>query len=413
MRITVLAMGSRGDVQPFIAIAYRLQQTGYSVEVAANIDFEGLIRSYGLKFISLGANTQDLLYTPEGQKMIQSGNFLAGLQYYRKHARKQMMDVQQASWKACQGTDLLIYSGLQLWGGSIAEKLRIAAYPVFLIPFFPTREFPIAQGHILDIPVVNPLSHHLLLQSTWMLFRPAINEFRTQTLGMPPIPGNYKCVFGQKNSPVFFAYSPHVLPHPSDWPSHAVVVGYCFLPPPPNWKPSHELQDFLASGPPPIYIGFGSMADRNAQQKTRMVLEAIKKTGQRAILHRGWGGFEAEKLPPSVFMIDSVPHDWLFERVSLVVHHGGAGTTAAGLRAGIPGLLVPHFADQYFWGDRLYKLGSGMPPIPLKEMSTDRLASSINRALNETPLKEKAAALGKLIRAEDGVGNILRKIGCG
>jgi UDP:flavonoid glycosyltransferase YjiC (YdhE family) len=410
MRVTVLAIGSRGDVQPFIAIAYRLHQTGYSVQMAANSDFEDLIRSYGLKFVCLGANTQDMINTPEGQKMIHSGSFIAGIRYYRKHARRQMAEVQQASWEACQGSDLLIYSGLQLWGASIAEKLNIPSYPVFLIPFYPTRNLPIAQGRIPDIPFLNPFFYHLLLQATWMLFRPAVNEFRSKTLGIFPLPSGYQHVFGKQQSRVLFAYSPHVLPLPEDWPSQAYITGYCFLPAPQDWQPTQELQEFLASGPVPIYVGFGSMADRNAVQKTQMVLEAIKKTGQRAIIHRGWGGLDTELLPSGIFMVDSVPHEWLFERVSMVVHHGGAGTTAAGLRAGVPSLLVPHFADQFFWGERVYKLGVGPRPIMQKELNTDRLANSINLAKEDVSIREKAASLGRMIRSEDGVGNIQRMI---
>ncbi len=406
MRITVLAMGSRGDVQPFIAIAYHLQRAGFNVRMAANADFEKLIRSYGLDYFSLGANIQEMVNTPEGQEMIRSGKFIAGIRYFRKHALRQAEEIQRASWQACQQTDLLIYSALQLWGASIAQKLNIPSYPVFLIPFYPTRDFPIPQGRMPDIPALNPLFYRVLMQVTWMLFRASVNQFRTDTLGLPPTPTGYQHVLGERQEPVLFAYGRHVLPLPADWPKQARITGYCFLPPPPDWQPPGNLLEFISSGPIPVYIGFGSMSDREAVRKTQLVLKAIQHTGQRAILHRGWGGLQADRLPPGIFMIDSVPHEWLFGKVSMVVHHGGAGTTAAGLRAGIPSLVIPHFGDQFFWAGRVHKLGAGPRPIALKDLSVERLSESIQHALENQTIRERAASLGEKIRTEDGAGAV-------
>jgi sterol 3beta-glucosyltransferase len=407
VRITVLALGSRGDVQPFLAIAYHLHRAGFKVRMAANEDFKILIRSYGLDYFSLGSNTQKMINTPEGQEMIGSGKFIAGIRYFRKHALRQMEEVQHASWQACQETDLLIYSALQLWGPSIADKLGIPSYPVFLIPFYPTRELPIPQGRIPDIPALNPLLYRALVQAIWrIIYRSPINAFRTNTLELSPLPAGYQNVLGNRKDPILFAYSAHVLPLPADWPPQARITGYCFLPPPPDWEPPADLLGFLESGPAPIYIGFGSMSDREAARKTEIVLTALAQTGQRAILHRGWGGLQANALTTNVFMVDSIPHEWLFGKVSMAIHHGGAGTTAAGLRAGIPSLVIPHFGDQFFWANRVHKLGAGPRPIPLKKLSAKRLSEAILSILKDAPLRERAAALGKKIRAEDGLGTL-------
>lgn len=405
MRITVLALGSRGDVQPFIAIAYHLHRAGFNVRMAINADFEELVRSYGLEYFSLGGNIQEMVNTPEGQDMIRSGKMAAAIRYFRKRVVQQYEKVQQLSLQACQDTDLLIYSALQMWGISIAEKLNIPSYPVFLIPFYPTRELPIPQGQTPDIPALNPLLYRALIQAIWtILYRSPINAFRTNTLGLSPIPGGYQNVLGKREEPVLFAYSQHILPLPIDWPPQAHIIGYCFLPTPPDWQPPADLLAFLAAGPAPIYIGFGSMSDREAVRKTQLVLEALRQTGQRAILHRGWGGLQVDDLPQDVFLVDSVPHEWLFEKVSMVIHHGGAGTTAAGLRAGVPSLIVPHFGDQFFWAERVHKLGAGPRPIPLKQLTAERLSRGITQIQKNPTICERATLFGKMIRAENGVG---------
>ena len=210
--------------------------------------------------------------------------------------------------------------------------------------------------------------------------------------------------------PILYPYSRHVLPVPQDFPPHVHVTGYWFLDHSPHWQPAPELERFLESGTPPVYIGFGSIGARNAEKRTTLVLEALEKSGQRGLLVSGWGGLTASELPPTVFMAESVPHDWLFPRVAAVVHHGGAGTTAAGLRAGKPTIICPFMADQPFWGNLVYQRGAGPKPIPQSRLTANGLAEAITAAARDQPMQRCAADLGAKIRAEDGIAHAVEII---
>jgi sterol 3beta-glucosyltransferase len=211
-------------------------------------------------------------------------------------------------------------------------------------------------------------------------------------------------------APNFHAYSQYVLPRPEDWPPNVHVTGYWFLDTDAGWTPPADLVEFLAAGEPPVYVGFGSMSDRNPEKNAGIVLEALAETGQRGVLHAGWGGLQAENIPDTVFAVEDIPHDWLFPRMAAVVHHGGAGTTAAGLRAGVPNITVPFFADQPFWGKCINRLGVGPPPIARDQLTPSRLANAIRQAVSDQEMQQRAGVLGEKIRGEDGVGTAVELI---
>jgi sterol 3beta-glucosyltransferase len=211
-------------------------------------------------------------------------------------------------------------------------------------------------------------------------------------------------------TPTLLGVSPLITPPPPDWGDHIHVTGYWFLDAPADWQPSSALRAFLDAGAPPVYIGFGSMSSRNPQATTQMMIEALKTTGQRGIIHSGWAGLHAEDLPPNIFLLDYAPHDWLFPRMAAVVHHGGAGTTAAGLRAGIPGMVVSHIGDQPYWGRRLHELGVGAAPLKRHELTADKLADAIRTMTSDRAMQSRAAALGERIRTEDGIGNAVKAL---
>jgi sterol 3beta-glucosyltransferase len=204
------------------------------------------------------------------------------------------------------------------------------------------------------------------------------------------------------------AYSSNVIHQPPDWPESVHITGYWFPDIHTEWCPPSQLEAFLDAGDPPVYVGFGSMAGSHPEQLATVVLEALAKSGQRGLLLTGWGGMHAMSVPDSVFVIDSAPHDWVFPRMAAVVHHGGAGTTAEGLRAGIPSVILPFMMDQPFWGRRVKALGVGPEPIPHKKLTADRLAQAIHAAVTQPAIKRRADWLGEAIRAEDGVGNAVR-----
>jgi UDP:flavonoid glycosyltransferase YjiC (YdhE family) len=210
--------------------------------------------------------------------------------------------------------------------------------------------------------------------------------------------------------PILYGFSPSVIPPPTDWPSNVHITGYWFVEEAENWQPPVALIDFLQSGPPPVYIGFGSMSNRNPEQTADLVIQALGRINQRAVLLSGWGGLQRAKVPGSIFMIDSVPHSWLFPRVAAVLHHGGASTTAAGLRAGIPSVIVPFFGDQPFWGQRITELGVGPKPIPRKKLTIERLADSVQEVITNKAMRQRADQLGKQIQAEDGIASTIEII---
>ncbi|HEX2036809.1 MAG TPA: glycosyltransferase, partial [Chloroflexota bacterium] len=216
--------------------------------------------------------------------------------------------------------------------------------------------------------------------------------------------------------PRLYGYSRLVVPRPPDWPPDWHVTGYWALDSAtavPPWEPPAALAAFLDAGPPPVYVGFGSMAPRSAGHLTEAALQALRATGQRGILASGWAGLGAASgaaLPPEVFRIQEAPHDWLFPRMAAVVHHGGAGTTAAGLRAGVPAVVTPVFGDQPFWGQRVAALGAGPRPVPMRQVTAERLAGAIHQATTDARMRATAAGLGRRLRAEDGVAQAVRAV---
>ena len=206
----------------------------------------------------------------------------------------------------------------------------------------------------------------------------------------------------RRKEPILYGWSPSVLPQPPDWGSWLHTTGYWFLDRPGGWRAPRGLAGFLESGPPPVFIGFGSMNNIAAERLTKIVLQALELTGQRGLLATGWGGMGQADLPDTVFRVEDVPHDWLFERVRAAIHHGGAGTTSASLRAGVPTLVVPFFADQPFWGWRVAALGVGPAPISPRSLGVERLAGAIRRITSDRDMRARAAAMGRRIRNENG-----------
>jgi len=205
----------------------------------------------------------------------------------------------------------------------------------------------------------------------------------------------------------FDGFSRHLIPRPDDWPESATVTGFWFLDRSEEWMPPPPLSKFLSRGEPPVYFGFGSIFGRDPKRVTQMILEAVRRTGVRAILARGWGGLEPSNptQSESIMFIEAAPHDWLFPQVAAVVHHGGCGTTAAGLLAGKPNIICPFFGDQPFWGRHIERLKVGPSPIPQKNLTAERLCNAIDIAINHSTMRENAVALGSRLRKEKGTAN--------
>jgi len=256
----------------------------------------------------------------------------------------------------------------------------------------------------------NRLSYKIINSLTGMFLGKHISNFRYD-IGLSPLKKfNLLKTWDGRDIPVLHILSEAVLPRPSDWPESAYITGYCFLDRDNGWRAPPDLQNFLDAGPPPVYVGFGSMAGRNPQELARTIIDALQLVEVRGIIATGWGGLASETLPESIFKIKSVPHDWLFPQVSAVVHHGGAGTTAAGLRYGKPSVIIPFFGDQPFWGRHVHELGASTRPIPRKKLTAEKLARAIKSAISNSELQRNAEEIGNKIRQEDGIGNTVSVI---
>ncbi len=411
MNIKIFASGSRGDVQPYVALGQGLQAAGHAVTVLASSDFQGLVTGHNLDFVPISENVEAF-----AQKLqLEGGNMLKILSVQAQAAQQLSVRAATAGLAACQGANLIVGGlGGVFTGSALAEKLDIPFVQAYLYPFAPTREFPSVLTPLPQTPLTtwaNGLTHRLARQMMWQSFRSADNKARTQVLDMKPAPltGPFAWL-DQHSKLVLYGYSPAVLPAPQDWDAHSHVTGYWFLDAAAGWQPPEDFLDFLAAGPPPVYIGFGSMASNKPRETADMALDALRRTGQRGVLYAGWGGLHKEDLPDDVFMVGSTPHSWLFPRMAAVVHHGGAGTTAAGLAAGVPSVVTPFFADQPFWAQRIYDLGVGPKPVARRHLTAGSLAAAIQTAVTDQPMRQRAAALGARIRAEDGVGRAVTLI---
>ncbi len=406
MKITILAVGTRGDVQPYIALGLGLQAAGHKVSIAAPSNFEEFIVGYGLIYKQLEANFRELMESETVQELMAKRNPILAYKNMTKALQRILECFTADSWTACQNTDGIIFSSASVPGYSIAERLGIPSCWAPLQPLSRTKAFPsvIYSDGKRNNETLNWISHILEEQFTWQGSRKFINSWRKNVLGLEPYPfgGPYK-ILEKKKFPIIYGYSSSVLPKPKDWGDWIHVTGYWYLNHPADWKPSDSLLQFLNDGSTPIYIGFGSMNNREAEVMTRIIAEGIKKVNVRAILSTGWDSLGGIELPDTILKVDSVPHDWLLPRTTCIIHHGGAGTTAAALRAGIPGLVVPHIMDQPFWGQRVFDLGVGPQPIPRKQLTAEKLAQGITSMLNNKEMKERSYLLGAQIRDENGI----------
>ena len=434
LNILIAIIGSRGDIQPFIKIARILkEQYGHRVRFATHPVFRTFLEEEcGLEFFSLGGDPSELMAF-----MVKNPGLIPSIETVKKgeigRQRQQMLEMFEGFWRACINAtdDEKDVTNLKLMGHRFpfvadviianppsfahfhcAERLGIPLHLMFTFPYTPTQAFPHPLANIkqsnVEAGYTNFMSYPLVELMTWQGLGDLVNRFRTNTLGLEEVstlwaPGQ---LFRLK-VPYTYLWSPGLLPKPEDWGPEITIAGYVFLDLASSYKPPESLANFLNAGEPPIYIGFGSISGIDDPQAfTNMIFEAVRLAGVRAVVSKGWGGVGSEHAPDSVYMMDNVPHDWLFPHVNAVVHHGGAGTTAAGLKFGKPTLIVPFFGDQPFWAQIVARSGAGASaPIPYRSLSAEKLAEGIKECLRPEA-KQKAEAIAKSIEEEgDGAQN--------
>jgi UDP:flavonoid glycosyltransferase YjiC (YdhE family) len=405
MRITILALGSRGDVQPFVPLGAALQVAGHRVRVATFAAFGGMITAAGLGFTPLSGDAQGLLGSAVEENLLDQRaspiQFMRALQRsYGSLAKSLPEDL-----AALEDSDLILNQlPAQLFGGDLAEHLGIPWAAVMVIPLVRTRTRPLTgfPAGPAFLPGYNLFSYRLGEQMGWQLFRKAVNRLRVERWKLPAAPfwGPYEAIH-RKGVPFLCGFSEQVVPRPPDWGENVHVTGW-WLPEEPHWQPPADLEGFIESGPPPVFIGFGSMPVRDPAAATGLIVEAVRQAGVRAVLGAGWAGLGGA-LPPEIFPIDYAPYGWLFPRMAAVVHHGGSGTTGWGFRSGVPSVIVPFGFDQFYWGKRAFELGAGPQPVPYRQLSTSRLAAAIHAAVTDPEMRRRAAGLGGKLSAENGV----------
>jgi sterol 3beta-glucosyltransferase len=407
--IAIFTVGTQGDIRPCVALGAGLRRAGYPVRIVTSDNFESMVRAAGLDFFPLTANFQHLL--DSNREMTEQGlNMTAMARISRRFYSDWATHWAREGMVAAAGAGLLIgVANSTLLAKAVAEARGIPFVAAQLQPLTPSRFMPplVLSGagklpQALNLPLYNVL--RLLV---WYVMKPAINDVVRPQLGLPRYPW-YGPYFHSRQQRVLYGFSHHVVPRPADWPDSAQITGYWFLDEP-HWQPSQALRNFLDAGPKPIYVGFGSMVSAQVEQFTTCVLDAMGRTGQRAVLATGWGGLVAKEgaQDERIFMTQGAPHDWLFPRMAAAVHHGGAGTTAAAVRAGIPSVIVPFYGDQPFWARCLQREGVAPSALDRKNLDAEVLANAIESTLQGS-MRRSAAALGERVRAEDGVGAALR-----
>ncbi|CAK7270418.1 Sterol 3-beta-glucosyltransferase [Sporothrix epigloea] len=437
LHITCLTIGSRGDVQPYIALGRGLLAEGHHVRIATHPEFEDWIRSHGLDYGRVEGDPAELM-----RICIENGTFT--FQFLREANAKMrtwLEELLSSAWTACQGTDLLIESPSAMAGIHIAERLQIPYFRAFTMPWTRTRAYP----HAFLMPerkmggAYNQLSYTMFEAVFWRATASQINRWRNTVLGLR----NTTLEKMQINKvPFLYNFSACVVPPPLDWSDWIRVTGYWFLDEgttskatgidaadgtaaavqtQPKWEPPQDLLDFIAKARADhkklVYVGFGSIVVPDPAKMTQEVIDAVRKADVRCILSKGWSDRLVRKngdapppedvMPPEIFSIKSAPHDWLFAQIDAAAHHGGSGTTGASLRAGIPTIIRPFFGDQFFFGQRVEDLGVG---LCLKKWGAISFARALWEATNSERMIRKAAVLGEQIREERGVDTAIQSI---
>ncbi|EPQ61096.1 UDP-Glycosyltransferase/glycogen phosphorylase [Gloeophyllum trabeum ATCC 11539] len=421
LHFTFLTIGSRGDVQPYIALAKGLMADGHRARIATHGEFKEWIEAHGIEFSCVGGDPAELM-----RICVENGTFtVAFLKEGLLKFRGWLDDLLKTSWEACQGTDVLVESPSAMAGYHIAEALGIPYYRAFTMTWTRTRAYP----HAFAVPEhrmggnYNYMSYVLFDQVFWKAISGQINRWRRNVLRLG---GTNLDKMEPHKVPFLYNFSPTVVPPPLDWPEWIHVTGYWFLDDAEvgakKWSPPPDLLEFIDSahnaGKKVVYIGFGSIVVSNPKAMTRCVIDAIVKSGVCAILSKGWSdrlqvknpGEAAEveePLPKQIYSIASLPHDWLFKRIDAACHHGGAGTTGASLRAGLPTIIHPFFGDQFFWADRVEALGIG---TGVRHLTVEALTAALLAATTDEKQIARARQVGEKIRSENGVATAIEAI---
>jgi len=402
MKALLLTVGSQGDVQPFVALAVRLRAGGHQAVLAAPAAFSGLASAYDVPFAPLELDVSQV-----GEAVAGRYGLRHLLRFCRAAGRRTAPMLPALESAAAGGADLVVHHPVLPLGQHVAELLGVPAVVGLPLPaLMPTREFPSAVWPCRVPRMLNRPSYLAAARLSGAWCRKDVDRWRRDALDLPPRRGRHDSLVSGDGAPVtvLHAFSEHILPRPADWPATAHVTGYWLLPAPEGWSPPGRLAAFLEDGGPVAYVGFGSMPNLDSARLASSIMTAAEDNDVRVVV-ASLDPALRRLLPSGRFLvIRSAPHDWLFPRMDAIVHHGGAGTTAAALHAGKPQVIWPFSFDQPFWARRMESLGVAPEAQPVNQLTGPALAAALDQALGHPGLARRAAALAALLRAEDGAG---------
>ncbi|GGY18190.1 glycosyltransferase [Streptomyces djakartensis] len=396
--VVIFAAGSRGDVQPCLALGRALSRRGDTVRVLASRRYRQLIAEEELDFHPLPADPVEIIESAEGQELLAgSRNPVAFVRRMDRVLRPHIMPMLEETRAGAEGADLVLAPTFGFLGVHLSQYLRVPHAVIHFQPSQPTKAFPhpLAPAAAMLGAVGNRLSFSAVDLGSWTLCRRFVNTWRRDSLRLPEL--SLRAPFRHvRRAPVLCAFSPAVVPRPPDWGPNVHMTGFWHRDRP-EWEPPRRLLDFLADGPPPVYVGFGSMKTRDPEATGTLVRRALRRAGLRGVLSGDPATSDSD-----ILVVGDTPHDWLFPRTAAVVHHGGAGTTASALRAGRPSLVCPFFGDQPYWAARVRELGAGPAPLPARDLTVPALAQRLHELTRHPPYAEAARRLGHALAAENG-----------
>ena len=414
MKICILCIGSHGDIRPYVALGIGLKNRGYDVTIASHPQAESHCKNWNLNFARVDGDLATLMPEQNTADLVHKSSNKVATFLNIIRAFKSVLSVQLSdSLAAVTGADVLIYSPAAFAGPHLAEYLNIPSFQMILQPDAKTAQHPSclfsSQPRLGGVGYL--MGYFLAAQLLWQPVRKQINRWRKDKLQLRKMhflgPAHDA---SSKTTPCLIAFSPTLVPRPDDWAAHVYMTNFCRIAEGTTWEPPQKLLDFLAAGEPPIYVGFGSLTPATPKAAVEKIISVLQRTKQRAIVMANLPGIEQLAISPNIFLLDYAPHDWLISRMRAVIHHGGVGTTAAGLYAGKPALVMPFMLDQFCWGKKIASLGVGPDCLPIKKLDEQLLEARLGDLFNPRYQLGANQLMAKLLAEEDGVEATIRVV---
>lgn len=414
MNIGIFTYGTRGDLQPYVALALGLMDKGHSVTISATEDFKNFVEGFGVKFEPLWGNAETMMNSKEGQSILQTENAIKLMKYYFKVLHDNREPLRKSYYQAISKIDYIIANSMTLpIVSAIAEKQnKKVALTYFMPPVVPTKEFPMGDFDFFNFPWYNKLTYKIAQGFFWKFIKQDTNEYRKE-LGLPELKENLVTYLDKQKILDLYCLSQSLISQPKDWESHHKITGFINIPKQNREehfldKPQTELTEWIGQGNKPIYIGFGSNGIGNTDKFAKIMTEVLEKTTERILFCSGWSQFDNLPNHDNLFVAKYVNHETILPQCKLGIFHGGAGTLATMLRHNLPVIIVSFYTDQPTWGKIVERKKLGFH-IPVKKLTADKLISAIRLSQAEA-IKHNVYTIGQAISNENGLDNAINEI---